>query len=119
MTEAIAPAVGQADVQFADPAVRARIRAWHEEGVSLLDMGNRLGIVFDDQLRDLIAGLSPAEVATIRKAMIAAIDRGGQGTDVKMPIDCTLDVLPPAVVVTPEEVGGEPFVRVTAGPRPA
>ena len=45
MTEAIAPAVGQADVQFADPAVRVRIRAWHEEGVSLLDMGNRLGIV--------------------------------------------------------------------------
>jgi hypothetical protein len=119
MTEAIAPAVGQADAQFSDPAVRTRIRAWHEEGVSLVDMGNRLGIVFDDRLRDLIAGLSPAEVATIRKAMIAAIDRGGQGAGVKMPIDCTLDALPQNVVVTPEEVGGEPWIRVTAGPRPA
>jgi hypothetical protein len=119
MTEAIAPAVGQADAQFADPAVRARIRAWHEEGVTLLDMGNRLGIVFDDRLRDIIAGLSADEVATIRKAMIAAIDRGGQGTDVKMPIDCTLDVLPKSVVVTPEEIGDQPYIRVVAGPRTA
>jgi hypothetical protein len=118
MTEAIAPAVGQADIQFADPAVRARVRAWHEEGVSLLDMANRLGIVFDDPLRDTIAALTPDEVATIRKAMIAAIDRGGQGTDVKMPIDCTLDSLPPDVVVRPDEIGGEPWIRVTAG-RPA
>jgi hypothetical protein len=119
MTEAIAPAVGQAAAQFSDPSVRSRIRAWHEEGVSLLDMGNRLGIVFDDQLRDIIAALSPDEVATIRKAMIAAIDRGGQGTDVTMPIDCTLQALPSQVVVTPEEVGGEPWVKVTANPRPA
>jgi hypothetical protein len=119
MTEAIAPAVGQADVQFADPAVRARIRVWHEEGVSLLDMGNRLGIVFDAPLRDIIENLTPDEVATIRTAMIAAIDRGGQGTDVKMPIACTLDVLPASVVVSPEDVGGEPWVRVTEGPVPA
>ena len=119
MTEAIAPAVGEADIQFADPAVRARVRAWHEEGVSLLDMGNRLGIVFDDALRDIIAALTPAEVATIRGAMIAAIDRGGQGTAVKMPIDCTLTALPPGVVVTPDEVGGEPWIRVTAEQRPS
>jgi hypothetical protein len=119
MTEAIAPAVGQADAQFADPAVRARIRTWHEEGVSLLDMGNRLGIVFDDVLRDIIASLSPDEVATIRKAMIAAIDRGGQGTGVKMPIDCTLKEMPASVVVTPEEIGGEPWVKVTAGQSPS
>lgn len=119
MTEAIAPAVGQADIQFADPAVRARVRAWHEEGVSLLDMGNRLGIVFDDPLRDLIAGLTPDEVTTIRKAMIAAIDRGGPGTDVKMPINCTLASLPLDVVVSPEEVGGQPWIRVTEGPRPS
>jgi hypothetical protein len=118
MTEAIAPAVGQADIQFADPAVRARVRAWHEEGVSLLDMGSRLGIVFDDALRDIIAALTPDEVAVIRKAMIAAIDRGGQGADVKMPIDCTLTSLPHDVVVTPREVGGEQWIRVTAGPRP-
>jgi hypothetical protein len=115
VTEAIAPAVGQAGVQFADPTVRTRIRAWHEEGVPLLDMGNRLGIVFDGPLRDIIEKLTPAEVATIRKAMIAAIDRGGQGTDVRMPIDCSLDVLPPSVVVSPEDVGGEPWVRVTEG----
>jgi hypothetical protein len=119
MTEAIAPAVGEAAVQFADPATRARIRAWHEEGVSLLDMGNRLGIVFDAPLREIIEQLTPAEVATIRKAMIAAIDRGGRGIDVKMPIDCTLDVLPSSVVVSPEDVGGEPWVRVTGGPSPA
>jgi hypothetical protein len=115
MTEAIAPAVGQADAQFADPAVRARVRAWHTEGVSLLDMANRLGIVFDDPLRDIVAGLKPDEVATIRTAMIAAIDRGGQGTGVRMPIDCTLDSLPLGVVVTPEAIGGEPWVKVTAG----
>jgi hypothetical protein len=115
MTEVIAPAVGLAGAQFADPAVRARVRAWHEEGVSLLDMANRLGIVFDAPLRDIIVGLQPDEVATIRNAMIAAIDRGGEATDVKMPIDCTLDALPPGVVVTPEEIGGEPWAKVTAG----
>ncbi len=119
MTEAIAPAVGQADVQFADPAVRARIRAWHEEGVSLLDMGNRLSIVFDAPLRDIIEKLTPDEVATIRKAMIAAIDRAGQSTDAQMPIDCTLAALPTAVFVNPEDVGGEPWVRITARPNPA
>ena len=117
MTEAIAPAVGQADIQFADPAVRTRVRAWHEEGVSLLDMANRLGIVFDDPLRDIVAGLTPDEVAVIRKAMIAAIDRGGQGTGVKMPVDCTLTSLPLDVVVSPAEIGGQPWIRVTEGPR--
>jgi hypothetical protein len=116
MTEAIAPAVGQADAQFTDPAVRARVRAWHEEGVPLLDMGNRLGIVFDAPLRDIIEALSPAEIASIRKAMIAAIDRGGDARDVRMPVNCTLDRMPASVVVTPEEVGSEPWVRVTAGP---
>jgi hypothetical protein len=116
VTEAIAPAVGQADAQFTDPDVRARVRAWHEEGVSLLDMGNRLGIVFDAPLRDIIEALSPAEVASIRKAMIAAIDRGGDARDVKMPVNCTLAQMPASVVVTPEDVDGEPWVRVTAGP---
>jgi hypothetical protein len=116
VTEAIAPAVGLADAQFTDPAVRARVRTWHEEGVPLLDMANRLGIVFDAPLRDVIEALSPAEVDSIRKAMIAAIDRGGDARDVQMPVNCTLEVMPASVVVTPEDVGGEPWVRVTAGP---
>jgi hypothetical protein len=33
-----------------------------------------------------------------------------------MPVDCTLEQMPASVVVTPEEVGGAPWVRVTAGP---
>lgn len=109
-------AVKLAQLKFSDPAIRAQVRKWHEEGVSLLDMVDRIGLSgeFTGPLRDAIANLSPAEVATIRKAMIAAIDRGGESAEVAMPVNCTLDVVTGPVSVTSEDKGGEPWAKVTA-----
>ncbi|HEY5014067.1 MAG TPA: hypothetical protein VIK61_15390 [Acidimicrobiia bacterium] len=109
-------AVEQAQLKFSDPAIRAQVRAWHDEGVSFLDMVDRIGLsdLFTGPLRDAIAGLSPEEVATIRKAMIVAIDRAGKSADVVMPVNCQLDPAIGPVVVTPEDRGGEPWAKVTA-----
>jgi hypothetical protein len=109
-------AVQQAQLKFSDPAIRAQVLTWHAEGVSLLDMVDRIGLSdeFAGPLREAIAKLSPDEVATIRKAMVAAIDRGGKSTDVPMPVDCNLDVVTGPVVVTPADRGGQPWAKVTA-----
>ena len=109
-------AVQQAQLKFSDPAIRAQVRAWHDEGVSLLDMVDRIGLSdeFAGTLREAIAGLSADEVATIRKAMVAAIDRGGKSSDVPMPVACTLDVVPGKVLVSSEDRLGEPWAKVTA-----
>jgi hypothetical protein len=109
-------AVQQAQLKFSDPAIRAQVRAWHDEGLPFLDMVDRIGLtdLFTGPLRDAIAGLSPAEVSTIRKAMIAAIDGAGKATEVKMPVDCNLDPVTGPVVVTAVDRSGQPWAQVTA-----
>lgn len=114
-------AVQRAQALFTDPAVRAQARTWHEEGVPLLDMVDRLGLsdLFVGELRDAIAGLAPDEVAIIRKAFVAEIDRAGASNVAPMPVDCTLDAVTGPVTVTAEDVGGRPVAKVTStGPKP-
>jgi hypothetical protein len=110
MTPMTSPAIAEAAAQFSDPAVRARVLKMHEDGMPLLDMAAALGIVFDGALRDAIAGLTRDEVATIRKAMVAAINRD----DAQMPVDCTLDGLPARIEVTAAENAGAPWAKITA-----
>jgi hypothetical protein len=110
-------AVQQAQLKFSDPAVRVQIRGWHEAGMSLLDMVDRIGLSgeFTGPLREAIAGLGADEVAIIRKAMIAEIDRAGASEVAPMPVDCTLDRVSGPVAVTAAEVDGRPFAKVTNG----
>ena len=109
MTPMTAPTIGQAETEFSDPAIRARVLTMHEEGMPFLAMAGELGIVFDGALRDAIAGLTTDEVAIIRKAMVAAINRD----DAQMPIDCEIGKLTSKIVVTAEDIGGEPWAKVT------
>jgi hypothetical protein len=110
MTPALSPAIAQAQAEFAKPEVRARVLKWHQEGKPLLEMADELGIVFDGALRKAIADLTDAEVATIRAAMVDAISND----TAQMPVDCSLDALPPKIEVTPEDKGGRPFAHITA-----
>jgi hypothetical protein len=114
MTPAVSPGIAQAMILFNDPAVREQVLAWHKEGVSLLDMSDRLKIVFEPDLRATIGNLKADEVATIRTAMVAAIEGAGTETQATMPVDCALNVLPPAISVEPETVDGQPWAKVVA-----
>jgi hypothetical protein len=114
MTPAVSPGIAQAAILFNDPAVREQVLAWHKEGVSLLDMSDRLKIVFEPDLRKAIGDLRADEVATIRAAMIATIEGAGTETQATMPVDCTLDALPPAILVQPETIDGKPWAKVVA-----
>ena len=101
----------QAATAFANAGTRAQVLKWHEEGKPLLDMAAELGISFSDELRKLIAGLKPDEVATIRSAMIDAI---GKNASV-MPIDCNVQEMPASIVVTPDDQAGTLYAKVVAG----
>jgi hypothetical protein len=106
--------VGQATAAFADPANREQLLQWHREGVSFTDMIDRLGLGgFDPGLRAVIDSLSPEDVAVIREAMVAELDRVGTGGAAELPISCTIAATPRAVDVTPIRVDGRPFARVT------
>jgi hypothetical protein len=106
--------VGQAMAAFADPSNREQILQWHREGASFTDMidGLRLG-GFDPELRAVIDNLSAEDVAVIREAMVAELDRVGPGGAGELPISCTIDDTPRSVDVTPIRVDGRPFARVT------
>jgi hypothetical protein len=106
--------VGQATSAFADPANHAQIRTWHEQGMAFTDMIDALGLgpAFDPALRAVIDALSPDEVAIIREAMIAELDRVGAGP-AELPVDCDIDSTPAAVDVTAIRIDGRPFARVT------
>jgi hypothetical protein len=108
-------AVERATQAFADPANRTQVREWHEQGVSFMDMVERLGIApfFDDELRKAINGLKPNEIAVIREAMVAEIDRVGAKGTPEYPIDCTIGVVRGPVDVTPIRIDGRPVARVT------
>jgi hypothetical protein len=106
--------VGQAMAAFADPANREQILQWHHDGASFTAMIDGLGLGgFGSELRAVIDGLSPEDVAVIREAMVAELDRVGPGEAAELPISCTIDETPRAVDVTPIRVDGRPFARVT------
>jgi hypothetical protein len=106
--------VGLAISAFADPANREQILQWHREGASFTAMIDGLGLGgFDPELRAVIDSLSPEDVAVIREAMVAELERVGPGGAGELPISCTIDATPQAVDVTPIRVDGRPFARVT------
>lgn len=112
MTPAVSPGIVAAEGLFNDPAVREQVLGWHQEGVSLLDMSDRLKLPFEPELRDAIAKLTEKEVAIIRAAMIATIEAAGSATQATMPVDCKLQSLPPAIAVEPVTIDSQPWARV-------
>ena len=63
---------------WSDPANRQRIVQMHAEGRSLVEMTDALGLgaaLDADGLRDVVAGLTPAEVELLRNAFVAEAER--------------------------------------------
>ncbi len=78
---------------WSDPASRSRILAMHARGDTLLEMVNALGLddaLDRDGLRQVVSGLSPAEVQVVRDAFVA---EAATNTDpgIHFPIDCRVD----------------------------
>jgi len=111
MTPSISTGIQTAFDEFANPARRPEILKWHEQQMPFLDMAARLGIKFEPDLSDAIAKLTPEQVKVIREAMVASLESDGM----VMPIDCDLQELPAAIVVTPAVVNDRPYAKVTAG----
>lgn len=110
-------AVQQATRLFDDPGVRTRVRTWFDEGVPLLEMVDRLGFsrLVDDGLRAAIEGLSTEEVAIIRGAYLAEIERAGDAVGATPPVECTLTAVAGPVRVTADDIDGRRVARVDAG----
>jgi hypothetical protein len=108
-------AVQKAEQLFADPKVREQLLSWHAQQVPLLDMIDRLGFtnLVDPALRDAIAGLSPAEVAIIRAAVLDEIDRAGDSESATLPVDCGIASVDGPVTVTAADIDGRKVARVT------
>ncbi len=109
--------VAAATARFQDPAVRAQVRGWHVEGVSLLDMVDRLELEFETTTRDAIAALTADEVQVIRDAFLAEIDRAGDSDTASLPVDCAIATLTGPVAVSRLERDGTLFARVDEAPR--
>ena len=108
-------AVQKAEQLFADPKVREQLLTWHAQQLPLLDMIDRLGFtdLVDPALRDAIAGLSPEEVAIIRAAVVAEIDRSGDADGATLPVDCGIASVSGPVTVTAADIDGRKVARVT------
>ena len=100
-------AVQRAADLFSDPKVRARVLAWHEQDVPLLEMVERLGFLnlMEPVLRDAIERLTPEEVAIIRSVFVAEIERAGEATDVTMPVRCGIIAVTGSVDVSSDGRG--------------
>jgi hypothetical protein len=81
-------------------------------------MIDRLGFsdLVDPALRDAIAGLSPQEVAIIRAAVAAEIDRSRDSETATLPVDCGIADVKGAVTVTAADVDGRAVARVVPSP---
>ncbi len=109
--------VGQATLSFADPSNRDQILQWHQEGVSFTDMIDRLGIGgFDPALRAVIDNLSPEDVAVIREAMVAELERVGPGGAAELPVSCTIQATPRPWTSPPSGSTGGPSPASRRGP---
>jgi hypothetical protein len=102
----------EADEKFKDPKVRAQVKQWHQQGVSFVDMLERLGISVSKELTDVLNALSKAEVDLIRTVMIEEIDRAGDSDDAAMPIDCP-DLGPVPVTISETSIGSKDGIKVT------
>jgi hypothetical protein len=108
-------AVQKAEQVFADPKVREQLLTWHAQQVPLLEMIDRLGFadLVDPALRDAIEGLTPQEVAIIRAAVVAEIDRAGDSETATLPVDCGIAPVTGPVTVTAADIDGRAVARVT------
>jgi hypothetical protein len=101
-----------ADAQklFTNPANKDRLLQWHTQGMPFLQMADQLKLVIPGPMRDAIAGLSPAEVAIIRDAMVGALNANAAA----MPVECSVTGLDGPVTVT-SAIGaaGQPIAVIT------
>jgi hypothetical protein len=111
-------AVQRAAELFADPKVRALVLGWHEQDVPLLDMVERLGFLnlMEPTMREAIEGLSPDEVAIVRSAFVAEIERAGEAPTATMPVKCGILAVTGPVDVSSEQVDGREVARVVEAP---
>ena len=86
----------EADEKFKDPKVREKVAEWHRQGMSFVDMLTQLGIPVSEELKKVLNDMPANEIATIRRVMLAAIEKG----DATMPIDCGASVGPVPVTIT-------------------
>jgi len=106
---------------WGDPATRARIVQMHEQGMSLVEMTDALGLgpaLDADGLRDVVAGLDPQEVQLVRDVFVAEATSRAGAAGASFPVDCTVDDLGARVrlVAGPTSAGAtEPVVRVVRG----
>ena len=107
-------AVQSAAELFSDPQVRARVLAWHEQDVPLLEMVERLGFLdlMEPVLRRAIEDLKPDEVAIIRSAFVAEIERAGEAPTATMPVRCGIIAVTGPVDVTSEQIDGREVAHV-------
>jgi hypothetical protein len=74
--------------KLADESVTNQIRAMHANQTPLIDMVETLGLGSDmsDAVREIVAGLGPDVVASIRQATLEMLD----GPTRRMPVNCDL-----------------------------
>jgi len=105
---------------WGNPDTRAQIVQMHAEGRSLIEMTDALGLgpaLDADGLRDVVAGLSDAEVKLVRDAFVAEATKVGDAAGASFPVDCTLDAVGGSVRLEPgatTQGATAPVVRVTA-----
>ena len=111
-------AVQRAADLFADPQVRARVLAWHAQDVPLLEMVERLGFLnlMEPVLREAIEGLTTDEVAIIRSAFVAEIERAGDDPTATMPVRCGIIAVTGPVDVSSEQIEGREVAHVVDAP---
>ena len=99
-----------------DESFRRQIRELHAQDVPLLEMVDTLGLAgeMSAAVREVVAGLSPADITSIRQATLEMLDRAEN----QMPVDCDLtqtaidDGLP--VTVTVVDTAPARIIRVRA-----
>jgi len=101
----------------ADPGFAQQIRAMHGDNVPLLDMVDQLGLAgeMSAAVRNIVQQLPPADIAAIRQATLAMLDRAEN----QMPVDCDLsqreiDTGTPVDVEVASDAEGHPVIRVRA-----
>jgi len=104
-----------ATTALADAAVRAKVKQMYDDGYSLLQMVEALGLDDDmsARVKSIIEQIPDAVVAQIRQLTLAVI--GGNGN--VLPLDCTLsapELETTDVAVSVQDVGGTQTIVVQA-----
>jgi hypothetical protein len=108
--------VQEAQQAWDEPATRARILEMHARGDSLVAMTDELGLgdALDDDLRAVVDGLSPEEVAVIRDAFVSAATVPA-GAAASFPVDCAVTDVTGGVHVVAAGTPDAPIAQVLPG----